>query len=61
MKLREQMIRLKFFLAECKRVITLTTKPTKEEFATISKVSGIGLLLIGLIGFLVVTLAQMVK
>jgi len=45
--------RFKDFVKECMRVLRITKKPTKEEFLTISKVSGLGILIIGLIGFLV--------
>ncbi|MGV8171628.1 MAG: protein translocase SEC61 complex subunit gamma [Candidatus Woesearchaeota archaeon] len=45
--------KIKSFIRECVRVFKITKKPTREEFFTISKVSGLGLLIIGLIGFLV--------
>ena len=45
--------RFKSFIVECKRVIKVTKKPDKLEFKTIVKVSGIGILIIGLIGFLI--------
>ncbi|HIH31265.1 TPA: protein translocase SEC61 complex subunit gamma [Candidatus Woesearchaeota archaeon] len=45
--------KLKNFVKECVRVLKVTKKPTKEEFKTISKISGLGILVIGLIGFLV--------
>lgn len=45
--------RIKSFLSECVRVFTITKKPGTEEFKTIVKVSGLGILIIGLIGFLV--------
>lgn len=35
------------------RILQLTRKPSKEEFLTISKVAGAGILLIGVIGFIV--------
>ena len=41
------------FFLECVRVITVTKKPNKQEFITTVKVSGIGILLIGMIGFLI--------
>ena len=44
---------LKMTLVEYKRVLLVTKKPGKEEFLTVSKVSAIGALLIGLIGFIV--------
>ncbi len=45
--------RLKTFIIECIRVFNVTKKPTKDEFKVIVKVSGIGILFIGLIGFIV--------
>jgi protein transport protein SEC61 subunit gamma and related proteins len=45
--------RFKSFIVECKRVLKVTKKPDKLEFKTIVKVSGIGILIIGLIGFLI--------
>ena len=50
--------RLKSFYHECLRVFTITKKPTKEEFTVIVKVSAIGILIIGLIGFLIQMLWQ---
>ena len=47
----------KRFVKECARVLRVTKKPTGEEFKTIVKVSGLGILIIGLIGFVI----QMVK
>ncbi len=47
----------KAYVKECRRVLKVTKKPTSEEFKTIVKVSAAGMLLIGLIGFLI----QMVK
>ena len=44
-------VKLKSFAQECRRVLTVTKKPTKFELTTIVKVSGIGIALIGLIGF----------
>jgi len=35
------------------RILQLTRKPSTEEFLTISKVAGAGILLIGIIGFVV--------
>jgi protein transport protein SEC61 subunit gamma and related proteins len=45
--------KFKAFVRECVRVFKITKKPTKDEFKTISKVAGLGILIIGLIGFLV--------
>lgn len=35
------------------RILQLTRKPTNEEFLTITKVAGAGILIIGIIGFLI--------
>ena len=45
--------KFKGFLTECKRVLKVTKKPNKEEFRTIVKISGIGIAVIGLLGFLI--------
>ena len=49
--------KVKSFLGECLRVLKVTKKPDSIEFKTIVKVSGLGILIIGGIGFVI----QMVK
>jgi protein transport protein SEC61 subunit gamma-like protein len=51
--------RIKAYFAECYRVLRITKKPTNEEFKTIFKVSGLGMLLIGLIGFIVTLIREL--
>ena len=51
------MFKFKRFINECIRVLRVTKKPDKFEFTTIVKVSGLGILIIGLIGFII----QMIK
>ncbi len=51
---------LKSFLKQCKRVWHLLRKPDKEEFWTISKVSAIGLGLVGLMGFLIAIMMEFI-
>ena len=51
---------LKAFYAECVRVFKITKKPTKKEYQAIMKVSGLGILLIGFIGFIVHVINQLV-
>tara|TARA_Y100000310_G_C20662106_1_gene805341 strand:+ start:1413 stop:1607 length:195 start_codon:yes stop_codon:yes gene_type:complete len=43
--------KLKSFAIQSKRVLKITKKPSKEEFKVIVKVSGIGIAIIGAIGF----------
>ncbi len=51
------MVDIKKFLYQCKVALRLTRKPTKEEFGSIVKITGIGILLIGALGFAI----QMIK
>ncbi len=49
--------RLRSFISECIRVLKVTKKPDAIEFKTIVKVSGLGILIIGMLGFVI----QMLK
>lgn len=53
------LVRMKSFGAECARVLRITKKPSKEEFKTIVKVSGLGLVVIGALGFLITLIKQL--
>lgn len=50
--------RFKNFVAECIRVLKITKKPTKEEFITILKASALGMAVVGLIGFIIQIIVQ---
>ena len=50
--------KLKSFIMESRRVLRITKKPSKEEFKTIVKVSGLGMAVIGFIGFLITMIKQ---
>ncbi|MBU0906780.1 MAG: protein translocase SEC61 complex subunit gamma [Nanoarchaeota archaeon] len=45
--------RIKSFIVQSKRVWHVLRKPTGEEFKTVSKVSAIGILILGALGFLI--------
>lgn len=47
------MEKLKSFFGQCKRVWAVLKKPTSQEFKSISKISALGILAIGLVGFLI--------
>ena len=49
--------KIKAFIGECIRVLRITKKPDAIEYKTIVKVSGLGILIIGMLGFVV----QMIK
>ena len=48
----------KGFGKECLRVLKVTKKPSGEEFKTIVKVSGLGIVIIGLVGFVIQIIKQ---
>ncbi len=45
--------KIKRYILEYKRVVTVTKKPTKDEFITIVRVSALGILVVGLLGFII--------
>lgn len=49
--------KVRAFIQESSRVLKITKKPDSVEFKTIVKVAGLGILVIGLIGFII----QMLK
>jgi len=51
--------RLKSFIYQCKIVLRVTKKPTKQEFNTVLKVSAIGMVIIGLLGFVIQIVKQL--
>jgi len=53
--------KLKNFINESIRVFKITKKPGSDEFKTIVKVTSIGTLIIGFIGFLVHLISQLIK
>ena len=59
MDLNSYWIRFKSFINECIRVLKVTRKPSKDEFKTIVKVSGLGMIIIGLIGFVITMIKQL--
>jgi len=53
--------RLKSFILESRRVFRVTKKPSMEEYKGIVKISAIGIAVIGLIGFLIDILWQLIQ
>ncbi len=52
--------KLKRFYIECVRVLRVTKKPTNEEYKTISKVTALGVLIIGAIGFVIIMIKELI-
>ena len=47
------MMDLNSFLSSSKRIFTVSKKPSMTEYQTMAKVTGLGIVLIGVIGFFI--------
>lgn len=47
------------FFQQCRRVLLVSSKPDKEEFKLSSKITGIGIVIIGIIGFVIFMIFQL--
>jgi len=56
--MKERYGKLKSFILKCKRVLKVTKKPDSVEFQTIVKISGVGIAIIGGIGFLIFIIVE---
>ena len=52
--------KIKEFLISTKRILSISTKPSKKEFWTMSKVIGLGMVVIGVIGFVVKLIMELI-
>ncbi|MDP2906404.1 MAG: protein translocase SEC61 complex subunit gamma [Nanoarchaeota archaeon] len=59
--MQDYWVKLKSFIMECKRVLIVTKKPNREEFKAVVKVSGIGMIIIGFIGFLIFIIGDLIR
>ncbi|MDR0900023.1 MAG: protein translocase SEC61 complex subunit gamma [Methanobrevibacter sp.] len=48
------------FFKQCKRVLRVAKKPDKEEYINFSKVTALGIVIIGVIGFVIVLITQVI-
>ena len=46
------------FLKQCERVLRVSKKPDADEYKTVAKVTGIGIIIIGVIGFIISLISQ---
>ena len=47
------------FIKQCQRVLRVSRKPDREEYINVSKVTGIGIIIIGVVGFIITIIAQL--
>ena len=45
------------FIKLCQRVLHVSKKPGREEFTNVAKITGIGVLIIGAVGFIITIIA----
>ncbi len=51
--------KFKRFIKETLRVLRITKKPNREEFLNLVKVTGVGISILGLIGFVIFLIKQL--
>ncbi|MBI4812915.1 protein translocase SEC61 complex subunit gamma [Methanobacterium sp.] len=49
------------FIKQCQRVLKVSKKPDREEYTNVAKVTGIGIILIGVIGFVISIIGQLIQ
>ena len=59
--MKDYLVKLKSFMLECKRVLRVTKKPGSDEFKVIVKISGIGMIVIGLIGYFIYIIGDLIR
>ena len=52
--------RLDKFVKDSKRVLKVARKPDKDEYLQFAKVTAIGVVIIGIIGFVIVIIGQLI-
>ncbi len=52
---------IKAFLEQCRRVLMITRKPTTEEYINVAKITGLGITLLGVLGYIIHVPIQYIK
>lgn len=47
------------FLKQCNRVLHISKKPDRLEYQNVAKITGLGVIVIGVIGFIISLIAQL--
>lgn len=48
------------FIRQNKRVLRVSKKPDRDEYINVAKITGIGIIIIGVIGFIISLAAQLI-
>jgi protein transport protein SEC61 subunit gamma and related proteins len=49
------------FIKQCQRVLKVSKKPDREEYVNVAKVTAVGIIIIGVIGFVIIIVAQLIQ
>ncbi|MGZ7046869.1 MAG: protein translocase SEC61 complex subunit gamma [Methanobacterium sp.] len=49
------------FLRQCRRVLYVSKRPDRDEYINVAKITGIGVIIIGVIGFVISLIAQLLS
>ena len=49
------------FIKQCQRVLKVSKKPDREEYVNVAKVTAVGVIIIGVIGFVIILVAQLIQ
>ncbi len=52
---------LKDFLHQARRVLKVARKPDQDEFFNVAKITGLGIVIIGVIGFLIRLIINLIE
>ena len=47
------------FIKQCERVLKISRKPDNSEYKTVANVTGIGVIAIGVVGFIITIVSQL--
>jgi protein transport protein SEC61 subunit gamma-like protein len=57
----DQIGKIRLFFSNALRVLKLTKKPKRDDFVFVAKVTGLGILLIGFLGYVIESLRWLLK
>lgn len=52
--------RIKGFVAQARRVLLVSSKPDKQDYKQSTKITGLGMVIIGILGFVIFLIVQLI-
>lgn len=50
-----------YAISETRRILILTRKPRRKEYDNVAKITGIGIIIIGLLGFIIFLISHIIR